>query len=305
MHKDPPGSFQAGLYVYMNTIIKEYLDWKGTYAPRASINYRIWLYRLTEICGEKPLVEYGISDYVKYKVWLQNKFSTSSVQLATVAVKNFLQYCKTQNYQCISPTLIKLPRVNAKSHRAITEREYQLVISVIPLNEFIPLRDSLLIRMLWDTGVRVSELCDLDVSQIDENKRSAIIRTKKTGNNRNIVWSEETHKVLMKYLPLRRELEKCNNASSLFVGFLKGKGWTLRIATRSVQRIVRYYVDRAGINEKITPHSFRHGWAHKRRDQNAPLAFIQKGLGHINPISTFVYEQYNDTDFLQNANKFL
>jgi len=63
----------------------------------------------------------------------------------------------------------------------VSEDEYMRIISIIPENEFRPLRDLILIRMLRDTGVRVSELCDLDVSQIDEKKRSAVIQTKKTG----------------------------------------------------------------------------------------------------------------------------
>ncbi len=122
---------------------------------------------------------------------------------------------------------------------------------------------------------------------------------------RIIVWSEETHRLLMKYMPIRLELRKCNHASALFVGYLKGRGWSPRLTSRSVERIIKYNVDRAGIKEKITPHSFRHGWAHVRRDRNAPLAFIQKGLGHSNPISTFVYEQYNDKEFEMNANSYL
>jgi site-specific recombinase XerD len=104
---------------------------------------------------------------------------------------------------------------------------------------------------------------------------------------------------------LRLELRKPNHSSALFLGWNKNKGWSQRLTSKSVQRTIKYYVDRAGIKEKITPHSFRHGWAHKRRDQNAPLAFIQRGLGHINPISTFIYEQYNDVDFERNANSYL
>ena len=289
----------------MNETIKEYLEWKGTYAPRASINYRIWLYRFVEVCGEKELSEYDVADYAKYHQWLTVRFSPWTVQFAVVVIKNFLQFCKTQNYICLSPTLVKLPRATAKSHRAITEDEFIKVVSVIPPNEFRPLRDLIMIRMLWDTGVRVSELGDLDISQISENKRSAVINTKKTGKKRIIMWSEETHNLLMKYMPIRFNLQQSNNASALFVGWKRGKGWSKRINTRSIQRIVEYYVDRAGIKEKITPHSFRHGWAHKRRDLNAPLSFIQRGLGHVNPISTFVYEQYNDTEFERNANVYL
>ncbi|HTB32857.1 MAG TPA: tyrosine-type recombinase/integrase, partial [Bacteroidia bacterium] len=189
--------------------------------------------------------------------------------------------------------------------RAITEGEYNRIIDVIPNNEFLELRDLIMIRLLWDTGVRVSELCDLNTTQIDEKKLSAVISTKKTGKKRIIVWSAETHKLLMKYLPLRLELEKHNGASSLFVGWDKSKGWSMRLSTRTVERRVKYYVSKAGIKEKITPHSFRHGWAHKRRDQNAPLAFIQKGLGHLNPASTFVYEQYEDSSFVHHAQGYL
>ena len=288
----------------MKEKIKTYLEWKATYATRASVNYRIWLNRFVEVCGDKPLEAYTISDYVKYKHWIEIKFSPASAQFATVIFKNFLKFYRDQNCRCLSPSFIKVPRITAKSHRAITENEFNKIISVIPVNEFRSLRDLLMIRLLWDTGVRVSELCDLDISQVDEKQKSAVILTKKTGKPRIIVWSEATQYFLMKYLAMRKAMHNNHNASALFIGWKEGSGWSLRMTTRTVQRIVRCCVLRAGIKEKITPHSFRHGWAHLRRDQNAPLAFIQRGLGHINPISTFIYEQYNDREFVKNANAY-
>ena len=100
-------------------------------------------------------------------------------------------------------------------------------------------------------------------------------------------------------------MKKCKEVGAIFVGFLKGRGWTLRLTSRSVERMIKKYVSLAGIREKLSPHSFRHGWAHCRRDQNAPLAFIQKGLGHVSPISTFIYEQYNDKEFEAHASSYL
>ena len=295
----------AGLCVNMKEKIKKYLEWKATYAARASVNYKIWLERFIQICGDKPIEKYDIGDYVKFKHWVENHFSPYSIQFATIVIKNFLQFYRDQNYKCLPPSFIKVKRISAKSHRAVTEEEFNKIISIIPENEFPSLRDLLIIRLLWDTGVRVSELCDLDISQINENNRSAIIQTKKTGRQRIIVWSEETHRYLMKYMPIRLELHHINKASALFVSWCKGIGWGSRLSTRSIQRIIKQSVIKAGINERITPHSFRHGWAHKRRDQNAPLAFIQRGLGHINPVSTFIYEQYNDNEFVKNANVYL
>jgi len=303
--KAPPGSFQAGLLIYMNVLIKEYLAWKGTYAIRASTNYRIWLERFVEVCGLKSVEQYQVADVIKYRNWVETRYSPYTVMLAMVVMKNFFQFCKTQNYSCLSPTLIRLPRFIAKSHRAVTEDEFKKIISVIPENEFKSLRDLLMIWLLWDTGIRVSELCGMDVSDINEHKRSAVIQTKKNSKKRIIVWSEETHRLLMKYMTIRLELNKINHASALFAGWCKGRGWSIRLTSRSVERRIEYYVDRAGIKERITPHSFRHGWAHIRRDNNAPLAFIQKGLGHVSPISTFVYEQYNDQEFEKNADTYL
>ena len=289
---------------FMENIIRDYLNWKGTYARKASINYRIWLNYFVKVCGIKKLEDYTTEDVVKYHEWLDMHYSPFSIQLALVALKNFLQYCKLQNYRCLSPVLIRLPRAEPRSHRAVTEVEYQKIISAIPQERFINLRDLILVRMLWDTGVRVSELCSLNLSQITEGKHSTVIQTKKNGRKRVIVWSEETHQLLLTYLGYRLKLAQCNTGA-LFVGLQKGRGWSMRIVNRSVERVVKYYAERAGIKEKITPHSFRHGWAHKRRDQNAPLSFIQKGLGHISPISTFIYEQYNDKEFEQNAYSYL
>lgn len=294
----------GGAYVFMRELIKEYLDWKGTYAPRASNNYRIWLRNFLEVCGEKPLDKYDVSDLVKYRNWLDERFSQSSIQLAIVVIKNFLQYCIMQNRICISPKLIRLPKVHQKSHRAVTESEYYRIIAEVPKNGLRPFRDLVMIRVLWDTGVRVSELCSINLSDISEDRTTTVIQTKKSGTRRVIMWSKETHRLLMKYIIQRKQFKE-NRSTALFIGRTKKNAWSLRITPRSVQRAIRQFADRAGILEKVTPHSFRHGWAHKRRDQNAPLAFIQKGLGHSSPISTFIYEQYNDVDFERNASAYL
>ena len=287
---------------YGEKYIYEYLDWKGIHSPKASIMYKSWLIKLVAVCGDKPIEEYTITDIVHYQNWLKTRFSPYSLQYATVVIKNFFQFYRDQNCRCLPPSLIKRKKVKAKSHRAIREEEFEKIVSIIPENEFKYLRDLIIVRILWDTGVRVSELCDLDISQINTNKPCAVIATKKTTNLRTIVWSDKTHQLLLKYMPIRTELYKRNKASALFVGQQNNNSsWNMRLSTRSVERIVKYYSNKAGIIEKVTPHSFRHGWACMRRDQNAPLSFIQRGLGHLNPVSTFIYEQYSDVDFERSA----
>lgn len=295
----------AGLIRFMNKKIEEYLDWKGIHAPKASISYKRWLVQLVNFCGDKPIEEYRVSEIVQYQKWIKTHYSSYTLEYATVIIKNFFKYFKDQNYCCVSPSLIKRKKGHAKSHRAIKEEEFEKIISIIPDYDFWGLRDMVIVRLLWDTGVRVSELCDLNTSQIELEKLSAVISTKKTANLRIIVWSEETNKLLAKYIPLRMQHPEYRDSKALLVGKVKNTEFNPRLTTRSVERIVKRYSQKAEIVEKITPHSFRHGWAHKRRDQNAPLSFIQKGLGHLNPVSTFVYEQYSDLDFERNAKSYL
>jgi len=289
----------------MQEKIKEYLDWKGTYAPSASVSYKLWLSRFAEICGHKPLNEYQISDIVKFKLWVESHYSPYSVHYSIVVIKNFFKFFRDQNYTCISPSFIKSQNVHPNSYRAITENEYMRIIERIPVNNFRSLRDLLVIRLLWETGVRVSELCNLSTSKINENSRSCVIYTKKNGQPRIIVWSEETHYSLIKYLSLRKNQKNAKNNLALFISQKPAKSVSRGVNSKTVLNIIKKYAGKAGICENISPHCFRHGWAHKRRDQNATLAFIQKGLGHVNPSSTFIYEQYNDREFVKYADMFL
>ena len=183
----------------MQEKIEEYLDWKGIHSPKASISYKSWLMLFIRICGDKPLEQYRITDIVSYQKWLKAHYSSYSLEYATVIIKNFFQFFRDQNYACLPPSLIKRKKGRAKSHRAIREEEFEKIISIIPENDFWGLRDNLIVRMLWDTGVRVSELTDLNVSQIDINNMSAVISTKKTANMRIIVWSKATHAVQGKH----------------------------------------------------------------------------------------------------------
>src|SRR4030095_1623554 len=187
----------------MKEIIKTYLEWKASYAQRAAVNYRIWLERLVLICGDKELKDFSLSDYLIFKKWVETRYNPYTVQFATIIIKNFLNFCKMQNMECLSPTFIKLPRVFAKSHRALSEPEFESIIKMIPDREFGQLRDLVMIHLLWDTGMRVSELTDLDLTQIEEKQPCTQINTKKTGLKRTIVWSDKTHILLIKYLKLR------------------------------------------------------------------------------------------------------
>lgn len=280
-----------------------YLDWKGTYAKRAAYNYRAWLDYFIKCNGDKKLTDCDIQDLVKYKNWLEDKYSQCTVQYGMVVLHNFFKFWRLKGENTLQPELVKIGKSYPKSHRAVTEQEYLSMLSSIDEPTFIALRDRLVLCMLWDTGVRISELCDLNVEQFSKDRRTCVIVTKKNNRNRIIAWSESTHVLLYKYLLLRQTI---TSASPLFLCHsYNSSKFSRRLTVRSMERHIRYYANKAGIADKVTPHSFRHGWAHHRLNQRASLPFIQRGLGHCNPTSTHVYLQYNDKDFEMEAQEYL
>lgn len=276
--------------------INGFLNWKATHAPRASVNYRIWLERFRKSVPYKKLSKVTIGDVVKFQLGLEGKYSPYTVQFAMTALKGLLKFERMRGKSCLPPELIKTKRAVAQSHRAVSEKEMCAVLESIPPT-YLGVRDGLMLRMLFDTGVRISELCDMNLTEIDPEKMHTSIITKKSNLRRIIVWSPSTHALLKYYLTARYRISP---EPALFTTL-----YGTRVSPRSVEMNLKRYVSAAGLTVRITPHSFRHGWAHLRRDEGAPLSFIQKGLGHASPSSTFIYEQYHDTDFLERAEKYL
>lgn len=281
--------------------IQKYLDWKATYAPRASINYRIWLERFVTVT-EKDIDTAKIGDIVIFRKWLDEKYQPKSIELAMVVLKNYFKFWKLNGENCISPELVKVPRTVANSHQPTSFEEYLSILSFIHPTDFWELQKLVIIRLLWETGVRVSELCDLNVSDFDPEKMSTAIRTKKTAKTRQIFWSVETHIFIRKFLTERKLL---NSTQAFLVGkFLDGTP-TKRMTPRTVQRKIRELCMSAKIEKKITPHSFRHGKAHYVLNLGGNPKDVQAILGHCDPSSSFTYLQWNDKEFETRAKMFL
>ena len=299
--RKPARLVSGGLYAFMQEKINKFLEWKATYHVPASIKYRKPIERFADVCGDKLLHKYTIEDIVLYNRWLSRQFSNETVRYALTILKHFFNFYHSQHVKCLSSIFIAMPKkLPAHSHRAITEEEVRRMIREIEGESFISYRNLLILLMLWDTGIRVTELCRMQISDLDLQKRQAVIATEKRQIMRIILWSESTNIHLIKYLEIhKRHFENVGDRDiPLFVSSRSKK--KIECLTReTVERIVSYYARKAGIKKKTTPHTFRHGWAHVRRDLGAPLSFVQKGLGHASPISTQVYQQFTDPEFVR------
>jgi len=279
-----------------------YLKHKHSYTDGAYKRYGLWLNKFEEVIikGES---EVTVDDIDQFKVWLTARYASKSVEYAMTILRNYFVFLSLNNIPCLNPELIKAPKGRAVSHEAASPEDYQKILSFIertmPNNEPRYFQTQLMIRIMGETGVRVSELTSIMMDDINLEKCAALIDNKKNKNKRWIYWSFATNQILLKYLPVREHMKR--NTRALFVGReIDDKA----ITTRSVERIVKMCCEGAGI-KNIVPHSFRHGTAHNILERGGTVADVQKTLGHQSPLSSMKYLQYSDREHEMRAKKFL
>jgi site-specific recombinase XerD len=153
-------------------------------------------------------------------------------------------------------------------------------------NELLGLRDRCILEMLYSSGLRVSELCNLKINNIQFDLN--LIRFFGKGNKeRMIPLTYYARRWLERYLTQsRRILSERSTKGSNFV-FLSNNG--LPLTRAAIWQSVKKYIDKAGIPKKISPHTFRHSFATHLIDGGANLVEVQALLGHADISTTEIY----------------
>jgi len=178
--------------------------------------------------------------------------------------------------------LVEAPATTGRtSHRALSAAEDAR-------HAKLRLRDAALLELVYATGLRVSEACALDVTDIDRDRYGVpivLVRHGKGGKSREVPLGGAATRALDAYLAARRDLAAPNtSAAALFVNAAGG-----RLTTRSVQRMVRRWSIAGGVAASATPHGLRHSFATHLLDEGVDLRSIQELLGHASLASTQIY----------------
>jgi integrase/recombinase XerC len=146
-------------------------------------------------------------------------------------------------------------------------------------------RDVAMLELLYGTGLRVSELCSLDVTDIDRSRHQTamvLVRHGKGGKSRQVPIGGAADRAITAYLPARASLGASTPAL-----FVNGAGQ--RLTPRSVQRLVKRWTIAGGVHAAATPHALRHSFATHLLDEGVDLRTIQDLLGHASLSSTQIY----------------
>jgi integrase/recombinase XerC len=218
----------------------------------------------------------------------ERHYARRTIARRTSAVRSLLHWSVVRGLIESDPSVdVPVPKLDRPLPRGLKAAEAIALVESPPTDDAIGIRDRAILEVLYGSGVRVSELCGLDVSDVD--LKQGLIRVIGKGRKeRDVPLSNAAIDVLNSYLSDARvsllEKRTAHDAEpSLFVNSRGG-----RLGPRSVHRVVTKYWPRVD-GRRLSPHSLRHSFATHLLDGGADLRSIQELLGHENLGTTEIY----------------
>ena len=210
-------------------------------------------------------------------------FSKLSISRKISAIKSYITFLEKFNYSSDNYSeLITIPKKTRILPKVMTEKEINQLIKHVEINTKKNLRDDALIELLYSTGLRVSEVANLKIGDINFEK-SEINILGKGNKQRVVIFNNKSKEKIIKYLKNDKRL------ISLNTGALFQNKFKQSLSPRSIQRLLKKYLNFSGINSKYSTHTLRHTFATHLLEGGADIKVIQQLLGHSSPETTKIY----------------
>lgn len=241
-----------------------------------------WLQH-SEDTGILDATQLNISNYL---VYLQEQGKSAATASRTLAsLKNFYSYAVSTGFLESSPVCgdIHVERGEKKLPQILTGKEVELLLAQPACVDAKGFRDKAMLEVMYATGIRVTELIDLDID--DVNLDLGIIKCNNTKKSRAIPLYPAAMRALIVYLQEVRSVMLADPAEKALFVNVNGT----RMSRQGFWKILKYYQGKAGIEKEITPHTLRHSFAVHLLENGADLNSLQELMGHSDISSTQVY----------------
>jgi integrase/recombinase XerD len=276
----------------MDTLIDRYLDFlvveKG--ASRHTVEaYRRDLYRyvnFVRMSGIENIGEIGQEEIVSHLAGLRKSgLAANSINRVLSAIRGFCRYLLNEKVIAGNPVAkVELARIWLHLPDTLSREEMNLLLAQPGTATARAQRDTAMLELLYATGIRVSELVSLTMNNI--NWQVGYLITMGKGSKERIVpIGKSAYHVLERYLKdARPSLTKGKTTDSIFVNRSGGP-----LTRQGFWKIVRKYAERAGLQKRVHPHTFRHSFATHLLEGGADLRSVQIMLGHADISTTQMY----------------
>lgn len=247
------------------------------------------------LLGDKPT--WGGVDYLVVRRYLgdMNKrgYARRSVARKLSSLKSFFKYLLRQHGVEVNPTAnVLTPKVHRSLPHVVAAEDLEELLGAPDESTPLGQRDRAILETLYATGVRVSELVGMSLSRLDFATGEVKV-SGKGGRERIVLLGECALEALACYVTGGRVrlLESTGPGSTEDALFVNRFG--KRLNARSVNRVLKKYLDQCGLGKRITPHMLRHTFATHLLEGGADLRTVQELLGHKNLSSTQLYTHVN------------
>ena len=274
-----------------NEYINKYLDYLKYERKLSNNTYLSYSYNLNEYLkyiDNKNILNINPNEIRDFLY--QDKISTKTRAHYLTVINSFYNYLLMNNVITASPTqTIKLPKLDKTLPEYLTIEEIDKIMNINPIKP-IDYRNVAMLETLYATGMRISELVNLKISNIDLNEDT--IRVYGKGSKERIVpINEKSHNALENYLNnYRNYLLKSKTSEYVFINNLGG-----RISRQGFFKILKKICDEAAIKKTVSPHTLRHSFATHLLNNGADIRVIQELLGHSNLTTTQIYSHLANT----------
>lgn len=209
-------------------------------------------------------------------------FNAKSIQRIVSACRGLCGFLVQRGHLKANPfDDVRAPKAGKRLPKTLSVDQVTTLVELEPTDP-LSYRDKAIMELFYSSGLRLSELCGIDLNNIDMGAR--LVRVTGKGNKtRELPIGRKAHAAIVDWLAQRATLPiKDHNA--LFISKL-GK----RIAPRTIQQRVRYWAQRRGIEIRVSPHMLRHSFASHLLESSGELRSVQELLGHANISTTQIY----------------
>lgn len=270
---------------------QEFLKYEKRYSEHTLVNYRLDLQEWIEFCHAKGIIDLFQISYQDVRNYLsdchEKQLSRSTVSRKLSALRSFYQYLLKENQIESNPfLLLKSPKNHQALPKFLYEKEIECLFNGIDRQSVLGCRNYALLELLYATGMRVSECCQMSQSQINKELGIILIHGK-GGKDRYVPLGEFALEALDDYLEKGRPQLLKKSKLETDILFLNHLG--LPLTERGVRDILSRMTKQASVHLKLAPHMIRHTFATHLLNNGADLRSVQELLGHAHLSSTQIY----------------